>query len=270
MECNIKGNTIHYEVIGTGKPILCIHGYPEDHHVMKGCLEPIFKNNDTFQRIYIDLPGMGKSIVSKTLKNADDMIDVIASFMNTIIGNKNFSIIGQSYGGYLTLGLLLHKINRINGVFLLCPCVTADNKKRILPMKTEPKNINNFIDTYKEEEYFGDFMEYAAIASEGAFNRFKKEVLPGLLTGNQSFIKQYQEEGYACSYIEDIKKIAYHRPVTILTGKQDHCVGYEEAFELTKNFSKASFILLNNAGHNLQLEQEELFISHMLNCLKQI
>lgn len=38
---NIK---IHYQVIGSGKPIFMIHGLDCDLNLMKGCFEPIFKN----------------------------------------------------------------------------------------------------------------------------------------------------------------------------------------------------------------------------------
>jgi len=52
MECKIKNLSINYEIIGEGKPIVMIHGYYPDHRLMMGCMEPIFRVNDGYRRIY--------------------------------------------------------------------------------------------------------------------------------------------------------------------------------------------------------------------------
>ena len=36
MICIIDDQPVFYEEFGTGKPILCIHGFPEDHRSMIG------------------------------------------------------------------------------------------------------------------------------------------------------------------------------------------------------------------------------------------
>jgi len=61
MECKIKNISINYEIIGEGKPIIMLHGYYVDHRLMTGCMEPVLSSKEGFKRIYIDLPGMGKS-----------------------------------------------------------------------------------------------------------------------------------------------------------------------------------------------------------------
>lgn len=38
-----------------------LHGYSPDHRLMAGCMEPIFNKKSNYKRVYIDLPGMGKS-----------------------------------------------------------------------------------------------------------------------------------------------------------------------------------------------------------------
>jgi pimeloyl-ACP methyl ester carboxylesterase len=36
-------------------------------------------------------------------------------------------------------------------------------------------------------------------------------------------------------------------------------VGYRDSWKLIENYSRASFVILDKAGHDLQNEQEELF-----------
>ncbi|MEA0562741.1 alpha/beta fold hydrolase [Lysinibacillus irui] len=59
--CQIKKANIYYEVIGTGTPIIMLHGFSPDHRLMKGCMEPIFDGREGWKRIYLDLPGMGRT-----------------------------------------------------------------------------------------------------------------------------------------------------------------------------------------------------------------
>ena len=61
MHCKINDVPVYYEEHGQGKPILCLHGFTEDSGSMKGCLEPFFKDVSGYRRIYLDMPGMGKT-----------------------------------------------------------------------------------------------------------------------------------------------------------------------------------------------------------------
>ncbi|HHY34674.1 MAG TPA: alpha/beta hydrolase [Firmicutes bacterium] len=61
MERRLGDLSVYYEVDGEGRPILLIHGYSPDHPLMKGCMEAIFDKVGGWKRVYIDLPGMGRT-----------------------------------------------------------------------------------------------------------------------------------------------------------------------------------------------------------------
>ncbi len=72
MEYVAKGIPIYYEVAGSGTPIVMIHGWSVYHHLMSGCMEPVFELPDTqWQRIYFDLPGMGKTPGADWIDDSD-------------------------------------------------------------------------------------------------------------------------------------------------------------------------------------------------------
>ena len=111
---NIK---IHYQVIGSGKPIFMIHGLDCDLNLMKGCFEPIFKNKNGYKRIYIDLPGMGKSEALLEYASSDKILDILTSFAENIISENFVSYIPGIYNGVdehycfrVNLSLELHQI----------------------------------------------------------------------------------------------------------------------------------------------------------------
>ncbi len=106
MECKIQNISINYEIIGDGKPIIMLHGYSIDHRLMTGCMEPILSVKDNYKRIYIDLPGMGKSESAEWITNSDVMLEIVIDLIERIIPNENFLLAGESYGGYLSRGII--------------------------------------------------------------------------------------------------------------------------------------------------------------------
>ncbi|WP_245812005.1 alpha/beta fold hydrolase [Actinophytocola xinjiangensis] len=55
----------------------------------------------------------------------------------------------------------------------------------------------------------------------------------------------------------------FDRPALILTGRQDHVTGYQDQFALLPHYPRASFAVLDVAGHNLHIEQAGLFAAHL-------
>lgn len=260
MNCNIKGLTLNYEIIGNGKPIIMLHGYAVDHRLMSGCMEPVFNVNDNYKRIYLDLPGMGKSECAEWIKNADDMLEILIEFINYIVPNENYILAGESYGGYLSRGILYRMADRIDGVLLICPVIIPDHKKREVPghmVLVKDEELLSKLTLEDKKDFNSNFI----IQTAKNFDRYQKEIKSGLEMANKAFVKNYQNSGYEFSF--DVDKIIekYQKPALILLGKQDSCVGYKDGWSILDNFIRATFTIVDQAGHNLQIEQEELFNS---------
>ena len=270
MNCYIEETPIYYQEYGSGIPVLCLHGYSIDHQVMTGCLEPLFQTLDGYKRIYLDLPGMGKSPANENIKNADDMLEVIKKFIDKVIGKENFLLIGESYGCYLSLGLVLHLEQRIDGLFLICPVVVVDREKRILPRKELLECEDGFIKANEMDSNYTDFMACAVVATEETFARYKCEIPPAMALSDPSFVKRYQREGYGFSFDSKIEDIAFEKPTCVLLGRQDNVVGYMDALKLVNNFSRATFVIADGAGHSLQTERENLFEINLIDWLERI
>ena len=104
-----QGNKLYYKVIGQGKPVLAIHGLGCSSELMEGCLEPIFEKYAGYKRIYLDLPGMGRSDANPAFASADAILEMLLNFIETVIGGHSFLLAGESYGGYLARGILAKK-----------------------------------------------------------------------------------------------------------------------------------------------------------------
>jgi pimeloyl-ACP methyl ester carboxylesterase len=260
MECKIKNITINYEIIGVGKPIIMLHGYYMDHTLMVGCMESALNIRNNYKRIYIDLPGMGKSSSAEWINTSDIMLDVIIGFIEKIIPNENFLIAGESYGGYLARGIMYTMADRIDGVALICPVIIPDYKKRNIPehvvLVKDAMLLSKL--TIADAE---DFNSSVVVQSEKIYDRYQNEVMSGVKNANSSFLQNIMQNGYGFSFDVDKVNKKFNKPSLIFLGKQDDTVGYKDAWTILENFPRATFAVLDRAGHNLQIEQGELFSS---------
>ncbi|MFL0248792.1 alpha/beta fold hydrolase [Clostridium neuense] len=256
MECKIKNISLNYEVIGEGKPIVMIHGYSVDHRLMNGCMERVFVNKNNYKRIYIDLPGMGKSQTADCIENADIMLDIIIELIEKIIPNQNFLLAGQSYGGYLSRGIVKKMQSRVEGLLLICPVIIPDSEKRNVP-----ETVVLVQDSDLSEKEIKEIDDGLVVQTKKTYRRYKDEILSGVEISNCKFLEKFRQNGYSFSFDVDNLDEKFDKPSLIILGKQDSCVGYKDAWSILDNFPRATFAVIDMGGHNLQVEQVEVFNS---------
>ena len=82
-------------------------------------------------------------------------------------------------------------------------------------------------------------------------------MLPGLKAADWDFLNRLSRH---TPYREDIDQVDAPTPAaSMLMGRQDASVGYRDHWQFLENFPHASFVILDKAGHNLEIEQSELF-----------
>ena len=253
MECKLENITIYYEIIGEGHPVLMLHGWPVDHRIMKGCMEPIFNVRPNYKRIYFDLPGMGKSKGEDWIKGTDDYLKIIIEFIEDIIPDENFIVVGESYGGYLARGLIKKKQKLIDGILFLAPLIWPMEGHRPEPVVLiKDENLYANLTPFEKEMF-----EYSAtVINKKVFERGKEEALSGVTIADMVFLEDLNRK---FSYDVDDLDDKFPKPVLFLLGRQDSAVGYRDAWEIIENYTRATFAVLDTAGHVLQIEQVELF-----------
>jgi len=259
MTCEIKGIPIYYEEYGEGKPVLCIHGWSIDHGLMSGCFEPVFSQSQGYRRIYLDLPGMGKTPSADWIKDSDDTLTLLIGFINTVIGDKNFLLAGESYGGYLAMGLIHELGSRIDGILLLCPMVDTFETLSKTGNLPERRIIyrSKLFDSINDDDVEG-FLNMAVIATPPIYEKYKKDILPGFKIHDKAFLSHYKGE-YNPDMEKTLRKTTFDKPTCIITGRQDSFVGYSIAYNILDRFPRATLVILDCAGHNLQIENEPTF-----------
>ena len=257
MEATVRNLAIHYEECGQGQPILLIHGYTVDHRLMSGCLEPIFNMEPGYRRIYIDLPGMGRSRSAPWITNSDVMLDVVLEFIDQVMPGERFLLAGESYGGYLARGIVNKIPDRIAGVYLLCAPPINDEERRAMP-KHRAMKVDTELPARLTAEEARAFTGITVVQTEEVWEKFRDQILPGIQLADMPFLNTLREKGYAFTFDADHLQKPYEGPTLILLGRQDSVVGYQGGWRMIENYPRSTFAVLDRAGHNLQIEQPEL------------
>jgi pimeloyl-ACP methyl ester carboxylesterase len=259
MQCQIKDINVYYEVYGEGRPLIAIHGFMPDHHLMVGCMEPVFKHRAGWQRFYPDLPGMGQTPGPAWLTNSDQMLDVVLEFIEQVIPGQRFTLAGESYGGYLARGIIQRQSELVDGLLLICPLIVPLHEDRVLPphvvLERDPALWSSLA-----PEIQAEFDSFAVVQTQPVWERTQAEVIVGLNAADEDFLSTLQQaHNYPLSFAVDALSAPFEKPTLILTGRQDSMVGYQDAWQIYENYPRATFAVLDRAGHNLQIEQEILF-----------
>lgn len=262
MTCEIDNSTINYSVTGSGINMLMIHGFAVDHKLMLGCMEGI-PGIENFRRIYIDLPGMGESKASDNIKSSNDVLDLIISFIDRVLGGEKFIVVGESYGGYLTRAIYYRLPEQVLGMGMICPVIIADKSKRKLPEHSVVSSDNTFLNTLEEGDA-QNFSEYNVVLNEYTYNRYQEEVMLGINKANRRVLSRI-EANYSLTEDIDNHSTKVEIPVLLLTGRQDHIVGYSDAYSIIDKYNRVTYLVLDGAGHNLQIEQVDVFNTVMSN-----
>jgi pimeloyl-ACP methyl ester carboxylesterase len=257
MECELENITIHYEMIGEGRPIILLHGSPLDHRYMEYDMEPFFEHREGWKRIYPDLPGMGKTPGADWITTQDQILDIVVDFIDQVLPGQRFVVVGASYGGYLARGVIYRRSAVIDGLLLTAPGILADFSKRTLPAHITLAEDREVL-AEMEPEQAKDLQGFAVALTRKLADYMKANIYPAVEIADHKFLDRLDEH-WAFSFDVDNLTQPFPKPALILTGRQDSITGYVDAWGILENYPRGTFVVLDRAGHGLQVEQEALF-----------
>jgi pimeloyl-ACP methyl ester carboxylesterase len=259
MYADLGDLSVFYETYGTGRPIVMLPGRPSDHRVMVRLMEPLFSQRGGWMRLYPDLPGTGRTPALNRLAMHDQMLDAVLTFIDAVIPGQRFVLAGLSYGGYLARGVVYHRAAAIDGLLLYVPQVKADPALAQLPPRTtlvaDPRLVASV--PPDEAQGVGDLVAELAVVQNRTVVEAVRDLLAEVQVADQRFQARL-EAAKPFSFDVDTLPTPFAGPTLILTGRQDHLCGYQDAWDLLDNYPRATFAVLDRAGHLADIEQDEL------------
>jgi pimeloyl-ACP methyl ester carboxylesterase len=253
MECQLANTVVYYETFGQGRPFITLSGAPSDHRIILSWMEPIFDVRPGWQRFYFDLPGTGRTRGGDWITSSDQMLDVVCDFIDAVIPGQSFALLGLSYGGYLARGVVYRKSALLDGLCLLVPWL-SDQEDQTLPAPVTFVQDVALLSQLPPDE--AERLEgLTVIQNQKILDWYQNVVLPAREGADWTVLDRV-EENYEFSF--DVDEVVFEKPALVLTGRQDTHVGYREGWGILENYPRATFVVLDRAGHALGVEQEVL------------
>jgi hypothetical protein len=158
------------------------------------------------------------------------------------------------------------KPEQVDGIAIFYPVVHAAFEKRNIPQEKIVFKDERFLSELNENDQ-EDISSYILQGKEvWELSQELKSSSIGML--DFEFCNKLKQTGrYEFSFPINPLPVPFQKPALIIMGRQDYVVGYKDGWQLIDSYPRASFSVLDMAGHNLVFEQNELFITMVSNWL---
>ncbi|MBI4973234.1 alpha/beta hydrolase [Candidatus Roizmanbacteria bacterium] len=174
MFLDVEGKKIYYHKMGTGAPLLFVHGWGGS----SASLLPLARLFTGHETIVLDLPGFGKSDLPDPSWGVQEYATLVNQFCLQL-GLRNITYFGHSFGGSLGIYLASTKPDLFKKL-ILCNSAfkrTAPGKSRYPLLKHLPTSMKKFL--YRFFYPNSDSMKYPQL--ETNFRRIITEDISHLL-----------------------------------------------------------------------------------------
>jgi pimeloyl-ACP methyl ester carboxylesterase len=115
-----------------------------------------------------------------------------------------------------------------------------------------------FLDALQPNE---DLNEFIVAQSMDVVEAFRTYYNPAGAIGDHDFLSRIRQNDQTTAFTFPIDTLPhpFEAPALILTGRFDHWVGYAEAYDLLDQYPRATFAVLDRAGHALVVEENSVF-----------
>jgi pimeloyl-ACP methyl ester carboxylesterase len=254
MRCELPNISVNYEEYGEGQPLLVLHGWGLDSSTSAYVMELYFTARSGWRRIYPDLPGMGQTAGPDWLTSHDQVLEVLLAFIDALLPGRRFAVAGWSYGGLLARGLVLRRQAWIDGAYFLVPVM---GRRASTPPRQTLVHDQEFVAAMQALDLQGkgdiaEIIDREPVQSPKLAAVYQVTAR-AVLAADGAFLERLAQatDGLDFSFDADDLPEPFIGPTLILTGRQDSEVGYQDAWRLLGHYPRATYAVLDRAGHLL-------------------
>lgn len=250
---NVNGIYIAYNRIGSGKPLVLVHGYPLDHTIWNEVL-PLLENE--FDIILPDLRGFGQSDGVESQYKLTDMAADIAGLLDHL-GIQQTVIAGHSMGGYISLAFARTYSERVLGLGLVASQAAADPPERKQGRYEAAAEIM--------ESGVGPVAESmpAKLTPDERVQAYARDLIAAQRpVGLAGALKAMAERDDSTSALS-----GFQFPVAMVHGAADELIPVQRAQEIKAAIPSATLIELPGVGHMPMMEDSQATVTALKNLL---
>jgi pimeloyl-ACP methyl ester carboxylesterase len=245
---------------GAGTPLVLLHAFPLDGRMWAPQVEALA---GTYQVIVPDLRGFGAAR-DQAVEEAG--MDLLADDLLRLLDDRGLDRVvlgGLSLGGYVALAFLRHHADRVSGLVLLDTKASADgDQARADRLKMAERVLaegNDFVPEVMLPRLLGETSREHRPEVVEKVTGLIREQTPEAIAGAQ--------RGMAARAATTDVLATITVPTLVVTGEEDAVTGPEIGRDLAAGIPGARFLLVEEAGHLVNLEQPEIVNEALLDFL---
>ena len=259
LDCGLR---LHFLDEGSGPVVLWLHGSgpgASGYSNFKGNYPQFVAAG--FRNLVVDLPGFGRSDKPEDAQyNLDFFVNAMSGFLKAV-GVKRATLLGNSLGGAIALGLALAEPERVEKLILMAPGGVEDRETYFKMV-----GIQRMVELYNAGPLGIEQMR--RIMSLQLFDSSQLE--DSLLAERVAVAVHHPRNLFTTMMVPNMTERLEELQVPILGfwGSDDNFNPASGALKVLKHAPNARFIMLNRCGHWVQVEHRELFNKACLDFLK--
>jgi pimeloyl-ACP methyl ester carboxylesterase len=245
----LLNHSVSYSILGTGKPLLILHGWGSSSKVMLPLAQVMSQHHTCY---VVDFPGFGASSIPDSAWDVGTYSDFTQAFISEIIGEKS-DIIAHSFGGRVMLKLLARPWS--NG-FIGKVLITGGAGMK-------PKRSWKFY--YRK--YLAKLLKApfqllpGSLKTKGLANLRNTDLWKSLGSSDYQALQGTMREVFVKTVAEYLEK---HLPeinheVFLLWGKNDDATPWYQAERIHKGIKNSALVGIDDAGHYAFLDKPNQF-----------
>jgi len=241
--------TIVFEKIGTGKPLVILHGWGSSRRVML----PVARSLESIRTSYVlDLPGFGDSAEPSTAWSIDDYADAIESFITKTF-NEPVDLLVHSFGGRITLKLCARDFGKEHILKVLITGGAGMKPRR---------SFKFYVKKYFAKLLKAPFLLLPNKYKDQAHAKLRNTALwKSLGSGDYNQLSGVMRGTFVKSVTEHLEKYMPKIPhdTLLLWGENDEATPVYQAQRLEQGVKNAALVVINDAGHYAFLDKPKQF-----------
>ncbi len=263
---------LNYITKGSGDPIICLHGFSEDVSTWQTLYEQVKKNCHAYALYCIDLMGHGKSPRPQELEcyAMDYLVEKIHDTVQAALHNtqyKQYSLLGYSLGGRVAMHYALKYAHELRAIILESSSLGIEDAAQKQERKKQDEKLANIIEQ-NSIEFFEQYWSQLELfkSQQSLSTKVKLEIKSRRLQNTPQCLANTLRmlgQGNLPYIAEDFFKL--NLPKLYICGALD-----EKYLSVAKDLAPQDIIVktISRAGHNVHLEQPEIYYELVHNFLK--
>jgi len=259
---SIRGILLNVKVIGSGYPLVLMHGGPGADLYTLMSLKPLA---DQFTLVFYDQRCNGRSEGADVTTMTWENLTADADALREKLGFEKWAVLGHSFGGYVALEYALRYPDRLSHLLLVDTGgdnrLAQENAPQVLAQRGFSPEIVNLArrllnGQIEPHEMFPALMK---LGKAYTYHVSPRQMLHMMITGLQTKIRPealiYGETHFlkGWSVMDRLNEIK--APTLVMAGRHDFQFPPEHQEELAAGIPNSRLVIIDRAGHNVHDEQ---------------